>query len=405
MTESARVSEAPAVKGTGSRLLAYQPALDGIRALAVLAVLAYHAGMISGGYLGVDVFFLLSGNLITSLLLAEHHRTGRLDLRAFWVRRVARLLPASAALLTAAVVVSLVHPTEDAGADVIANAVSAALGLNNWWRIHASDSGGIWLGHIWSLSVEQQYYLVWPLLLSGLILALRRSGGRAGRPMVAVVAGLACVVAAWRIGLVLTGASDARWYFGTDTRADTLLVGSALALALDTSRRSGRAAHRTGNPPRAPGLWALAGWLGWLTLAVAVVLSPPLEGSPTYLALGGLLGVALAAGLVVAAVVVAPRRGAARLLSWGPMVRVGQISYAMYLWHYPIVAVLRGALAPRAGLWAATVASAVATVVVAWLSGIVVERPARRWITARLMPAQPARSARAVGIASSNSAI
>jgi peptidoglycan/LPS O-acetylase OafA/YrhL len=87
------------------------------------------------------------------------------------------------------------------------------------------------------------------------------------------------------------------------------------------------------------------------------------------------------------------------------MVRVGQISYAMYLWHYPIVAVLRGALAPRAGLWAATVASAIATVVVAWLSGIVVERPARRWITARLMPAQPARSARAVGIASSNSAI
>ena len=217
--------------------LAHRPALDGLRGAAVLSVLLYHTGVLRGGWIGVDTFFVLSGYLITSLLLAEHDRTGGIALKAFWGRRARRLLPALFLLLAGVGLFAALVATAEArsvirqdlwGALTYAATGSTSSGARATGRPFTQPSP---LAHIWSLAIEEQFYLVWPLVAWW---ALRRGGARR---LVTVAAAGGVVLAAWAIGLAWTGASVDRIYLGTDTRAPALLLGATLgALRVGTAR-------------------------------------------------------------------------------------------------------------------------------------------------------------------------
>ena len=228
----------------GRHGFAYQPALDGLRAIAVLAVIVYHLDYewMSGGFLGVDTFFVLSGYLITSLLLVEYTSTGTVSLRDFWVRRAKRLLPAALLLLAAVAVYGwLVAPTDRLG--TIRGDALATLAYVANWRFILDDASyfELWseaspLRHMWSLAIEEQFYVLWPLVVLGLL--------RAGRGRTTVLAVSCLLGAAGSVVLmaVLADVDRSRAYFGTDTRAHTILLVGAL-LAVDAA---------TGAPVRSP---------------------------------------------------------------------------------------------------------------------------------------------------------
>jgi peptidoglycan/LPS O-acetylase OafA/YrhL len=245
----------------GAPRLPYQPALDGLRAVAVLAVMLYHGQVawVRGGWLGVDLFFVLSGYLITSLLLAEWATSGGIDLKGFWSRRARRLLPALFTTLAAVAAYGAFLAPPDTLARLRWDGL-ATLGYVANWRLLASHQSYFEqfadpspLRHMWSLGIEEQYYLLWPLLLLG---ALRLARGRP-RPLLwgTLVAALASALA--MAALYRPGGDPSRVYYGTDTRAHTLLVGCLLALVLGASSTPGatvrkigsRCATTSGSPP------------------------------------------------------------------------------------------------------------------------------------------------------------
>ncbi|MFC0002768.1 acyltransferase family protein [Micromonospora siamensis] len=399
---------------------AYRPALDGVRGLAVAAVLAFHGGVaaLPGGFLGVDAFFVLSGFLITSLLLAEHRDTGRIDLVAFWGRRFRRLLPALLLVLAVVLLVSrwLLPDTE---LTALRWDALAALGYVANWRM-ANRDGDYFaatgspspLQHTWSLGIEEQFYLGWPLLL-GLLLALaaRRAGrapGSGTRP-----AGRSAAVLAFTLGGALASAVAAallfapdavdRVYYGTDTRAVALLIGAALAVALArrpatshapaTPATPEDATPEDATPEDATPAPAAAGApsprvrrvLGALALAGAVGtgwLWATANGGDPWLYRGGLTLAALAVAAVIAHATVSPGGPTARLLALPPLVWTGRISYGLYLWHWPL---FQWCDAERTGLTgpALLAARCALTLAVAVASYLLVERPIRR---ARRLP-------------------
>ncbi|MET8912057.1 acyltransferase family protein [Micromonospora sp. NPDC004551] len=372
------------MSGTSRARIAYQPALDGVRALAVTAVLAFHGGVaaLPGGFLGVDAFFVLSGFLITSLLLSEHRDTGRVDLVAFWGRRVRRLLPALLLVLLVVLLVSReLMPATELGAlrwDAL-----AALGYAANWRM-ANRDGDYFaatgspspLQHTWSLGIEEQFYLLWPLLLIALLgWAARRGPARPGRRLGAALAVVLLGAAGSALAEAALFSPDAldRVYYGTDTRAVALLAGAALAVLL---ARRNEAAARPGR--RHPVLGALAvagaavtGWC-WATA----------EGGDAWLYRGGLTVAALAVAAVIAHAVVSPASPTARLLALAPLVRLGRISYGVYLWHWPLFQWLTAGRTGLTGI-ALLAARCAVTLAVAAGSYLLVERPIRR---ARRLP-------------------
>ncbi len=358
--------------------LPYMPALDGVRALAVIAVLAYHAdlGWAQGGFLGVDVFFVLSGFLVTALLLTERQRFGHFSLARFWGRRARRLLPAVAVLLAAvAVVVPLLASDQ---AHRLRGDLGAALAYVSNWRLIFEDQSYFQatgrpplLQHLWSLAVEEQFYLLWPLLLG---VGLRVTGRRRQ-------VGLAAVVLAGASTLLMAilhdpTADPSRVYYGTDTRLAALLVGAALACYWP-----GRTAKR---PPLVPkpvievlGLAALAG----LLLCVREV-----HQYRPGLYRGGFLGVAVLAAVVVA--VAASRRPTvlSRLLAQPPLVWLGKRSYSVYLWFWPVFMLTRPhADVPFSGLPLLALRLAI-TLALASASYRFVEEPIRHGALSRLRP-------------------
>jgi peptidoglycan/LPS O-acetylase OafA/YrhL len=355
----------------------YQPALDGLRALAVLGVLLYHAGVswAPGGFLGVDAFFVLSGFLITSLLVDEWRKRGRIDFRAFWARRARRLLPALVLVVIAVGVYALFVARPDELERIRGDTFGSLLYVANWRQLFESSyfaqlSTPSPLRHTWSLGIEEQWYLVWPLAL---VLVLRVTAGRRWA-VIGVTTALAIGSAVLMAGLFDPGGDPSRVYYGTDTRAQALLLGAALAVLLARPRQRSRRRERR----PASGAASLIGlecvgivavvYLGWLWTHVA--------DTSTWLYTGGFL----IEGLAVAALIAAATRPYSPILgpvlSLAPLRAIGWISYGLYLWHWPVYVYLTPARTGLDGAQLLVVRLAV-TFALALASYRLVEQPIR----------------------------
>ncbi len=305
-------------------MFGYQPALDGVRAIAVVLVILFHAGLpsLSGGYVGVSVFFTLSGYLITSLLLAEHDRTGSVAVGAFYSRRIRRLFPASL------VCVCLIMLARWSGAfakvrGLRTDIIGALLHSFNWVKLAGTTSyGDLFLGgisplaHYWSLAIEEQFYWLWPIALLGLL----RLVGR--RHVERVVIGLFISFAAIAVAIAKTFGPDAA-YWATPARLPEILAGAALACVLARGRK-------------VPTLARLVGPLA-LGLVVAAALWLPSGTGPAYsgaLPFFSLLSVGLVYSLQVPGLL-------RRMLSTRPLFAIGRVSYGLYLFHWPVFVYLR----------------------------------------------------------------
>jgi peptidoglycan/LPS O-acetylase OafA/YrhL len=349
-----------ALNGTTSNQTATRlPGLDGLRALAVIAVIAFHEQLSAfpGGFLGVDVFFVLSGYLITDLLVAQWNRYGHLTLRGFWARRARRLLPALGVLLVAVTAATAV--IEPAQMTALRDALLAAVTYSsNWWQALAHHSYFAQFGpppplqHLWSLAIEEQFYLLWPLLLIGILKTCQSGRIRAA------LAWLGAALSALAMVLVyVPGADPSRVYYGTDTHASALFIGSALALTWPLRRM--QAMSRDG--ARVPDAIGLAG------IAVLAWAMGHLAGTDRVLYPAGLLIVALAAGGVVLAA------ASPGLVSWvlgGSVLRwIGIRSYGIYLWHWPVIALADAAFPrqlPAHWIWLPEVALSVGLAAASW---------------------------------------
>jgi peptidoglycan/LPS O-acetylase OafA/YrhL len=356
---------------TGRR--SFRSDIEGLRALAVILVVAFHGGFprISGGYIGVDIFYVISGFLITGLLVDELDRTGSISLRSFYARRARRLLPLAALVLVAVAVGMQIFTPPVFRPTVRFDAISAALYYSNW-QFALESVNYLTLGgaqnpvlHYWSLSVEEQFYLVWPLLL---ILGCRLWGRTIGAGGVRLRCGAIIAVAgtvSFAYSVVETAAQPAIAYFETTTRVWEFAAGAALALVASRLARM---------PSRAA---AAGGWLGLAAVVAAVFAYGPVTEFPGTAALLPVLG----AGLLIAAGTAAPARGVSALLSIGPLRYIGKISYAWYLWHWPCLVFARTARwAPadgRIGFTASAIAIAI-SLVLAIVTHALVEVPARR---------------------------
>jgi len=348
--------------------LPYRPGLDGLRALAVAGVVLYHAGVswMPGGFLGVDVFFVLSGYLITSLLLAERHRKGRVGFKAFWMRRARRLLPAVLLVVFVCLLAASTIARDDL-ARTRGDALASLVYLTNWHLIAASHSYFNAFGrpsllqHLWSLAVEEQFYLFWPLLLMGSLKLL----GRRYTVVLTVLLALASTALMW--GLYDPNQDPSRVYYGTDTRAATLLVGALLAFAWplggfrdEVSRRAAR---------------VLDG-VGCVALLAVLALFVRVQDYDPWLYRGGFLLVALCTAVLIA-VVVHPASFLGRALGTRMLRWIGVRSYGIYLWHWPVMMLSRpGIDVPWRGTFVVLAQIAV-TVGLAALSYRYVEMPVR----------------------------
>jgi peptidoglycan/LPS O-acetylase OafA/YrhL len=351
--------------------LGYRPALDGLRCCAVLAVLMLHSwhGLLPGGWVGVDLFFVLSGFLITTVLLTEHLTTGAISLSRFYARRVLRLLPAVAVLIPVCICAALfLQPSLLPG--TLHEALASSAYVSNW--LNPSDPHGL-LAHMWSLALEEQFYLIWPLLLCT---GLRLVGPR--WTLRVVLVGIAVLVADRAASSTSLGAAV---YFRTDSRADALLIGAALSLGYSLNMRPSR---------RLALLWGGVGAAVLVGMALRYDINVLGE---RQLALGGFTVVALAAAGVLAAALQLPLR----LLSWRPLVGVGRISYGIYLWHYPIATLVHARLVGAAPT--ALVLIVVLSLTVAMLSNRYIEQPflrLKRFVAAPVPIARSATAARAL---------
>ena len=356
--------------------IAYRPGLDGLRALAVAAVFLYHARIdwLPGGFLGVDLFFVLSGYLITSLLLVEWEARNRIDLRRFWLRRARRLLPALVVVVLASLALAAIFARQDL-AHTRSDAVSSLLYYTNWHEIVANHSYFNLMGnpsllqHTWSLAIEEQFYIVWPLLLVPCLVLV----GRKRLPML-VIAGIAASVALMWI-VYNPNADPSRVYYGTDTRAFLLLMGILLALVWPWIERLRQAVP-------------LLELLGVSALVGTVLLFLRMHEFNPTLFRGGDLAAAFCFSVLVAAVA-HPRTGIGEALGVAPLRWVGERSYGIYLWHWPIIVLVAGVNArPSVGI---VLAEAALVLAIAALSYKYVEQPIRTGTLQRRLARHPRR--------------
>jgi peptidoglycan/LPS O-acetylase OafA/YrhL len=368
-----------------SKTTSHIPALDGLRAFAVIAVIAFHTNLSSlpGSYFGVDTFFTLSGFLITSLLVAEWTGRGRISLRSFWARRARRLLPALFLMLTGVGIIAAVWPQTLASPQLLGDAIATVFYAANWHLIaeHSNYFAATQpspLLHTWSLAIEEQFYLVWPLLV---LLVLRgRIGRRAKSPdtnphdtrrrrlwiLFGVSAGGAVASAVWMAVISHQGGDTARSYYGSDTRAQAILVGAALAVATTLLPRAAT--------QRAKLVLAGAGLLG---LAGTSALWAHVPENSLLAFHGGFFLAALSTAAIIACVTQLPRSGVGSFLSLRPLRYLGRISYGMYLWYLPFALILSG---PRTHLqgYPLFALRLVVVIAVATVSAYAVELPIRR---------------------------
>jgi peptidoglycan/LPS O-acetylase OafA/YrhL len=383
--------------------------------LSVLSIIAFHTGLnsVRGGFYGVDSFFVLSGFLITSLLVREWNGTGTIKLCRFWASRARRLLPALFLLVAVIGIVLGVVPTVLATPHVLGDALSTIFYVSNWYSIH----GGVTyfalstqpspLLHTWSLAIEEQFYVVWPLVVLAVLRvgtsrqsrsAQRRAQRKTRSRTVAVLGGgqvllvgpsrphddavwtrrrrlhmlfvVACVgslASALLMVVLAPNGYTTRAYYGTDTRAQALLVGAAIAIGLTLWRDGSARCWFT----RMASLLALVGVAGTAALWATT------SETSTFAFSGGFLVASLAAGAVVLGCAVAPRSVVVRLLELPPLPQWGRISYGVYLWYWPVLLIMTGQRL-HWGVYPLFLARVGVTVAIAALSHDLVEMPIRR---------------------------
>jgi peptidoglycan/LPS O-acetylase OafA/YrhL len=385
--------------------------LDGIRALSVLAIIAFHTGLnsVPGGFYGVDSFFVLSGFLITSLLVREWSGTGTIRLRRFWAGRARRLLPALFLLIAVIGIVLAVVPAVLATPNILGDALSTMFYVSNWYSIHngvtyfSLSTQPSPLLHTWSLAIEEQFYLVWPLVVLGVLkLGTSRRRRASRRPaeqhavdvlgggqlllvgpapvdddpawtrrrrlhVLFVVAILGSLGSAILMAILAPNGYTTRAYYGTDTRAQALLVGAAIAIGL-TLWKDGSARRWF---TRFTGVLALAAVAGTAALWATT------SETSTFAFSGGFMVASLAAGAVVLGCATAPRSLVVWLLELPPLPQWGRISYGVYLWYWPVLLVMTGQRL-HWGVYPLFLARVGVTVAIAALSYDLVEMPVRR---------------------------
>ena len=355
-----------------ARRPAHLPQLDGLRTVAVTLVLVYHVArtqetaFLPGGFVGVDLFFVLSGFLITSLLLREHRRTGRLDLRRFYVRRLWRLYPALVLVSALCAVVFAFFPATFGleAASPVEALVALVYGMS-WWSGLELPGGPYLLGLTWSLSVEEHFYLLWPVVLIAL---LRRGGGVRSVVAVAVLAN-AYTAALWHLG-----ADPDRLYYMADARFAQMLTGCALAAALLARPDLGRLR---------PAVSGRAAGVALLGIAAVALVGSRYEA---WYWSGGMQLVGVGAAVVIGHLAVHRDSRLSALLRWGPLPTLGVWSYGIYLWHLPLIRLAQPVLGETTPV---AVAAGLSAVPVAAASYRFVEQPLQRRRTLRLLSSTP----------------
>ncbi|HSL73477.1 MAG TPA: acyltransferase family protein [Ilumatobacteraceae bacterium] len=352
--------------------LPYLPALDGLRAIAVTAVLLYHLDLpwATGGFLGVDLFFVISGFLITTLLLGEHATTGRIGIRDFWVRRFKRLVPPLVVMTAATIGATRLWGLPEQWTSVRWDAAAALGYVANWRFVLAEQSyfetllGPSPLLHTWSLAVEEQWYVVWPLVMVGLAAVAARS--RRGGWWVLALIGAAAVASAVWMAVLYVASDPSRVYYGTDTRAQQLLVGAALAWLVRLRPRLSGIAERTS------GALAVTAALGLFAVLVSVT-----SDSASRLYHGGFLAISVLCAVLVVGTATTSVASPLRWLTSRPALWIGLRSYSIYLWHWPVIVFVgppMGVELPRVPL---VLLQVLVTLALADASHRLVERPTR----------------------------
>ena len=371
-SERSGESRAAAIESTWRHV----PALDGLRAAAVIAVLLFHGGYLEGGFLGVDLFFALSGFLITSLLIRDAAGTGSsgrgIDLLQFWGRRFRRLLPAVFTMITIVALWSWLFGSAADLEGVKRDGPWAVVYLANWHFI--SESGGYWASfaqpsmfdHLWSLAIEEQFYVLWPLVVLAIWTYARRPQGVL--LWLSVIGAIASVVT---MVVLYSGGDPTRVYMGTDTRASSVLVGAIAATASARAIVQRIVAALGGRADVV--IAAFGAFVLWSWWAVD-------GASAEALYRGGLFAHSVACAALVVLVATVRRGPSVTALAWAPLAWVGTMSYGLYLWHWPVYVVLSPERTGIDGLSLLFVRLAVSTAI-AYTSFKLVEDPLRRRVT------------------------
>ncbi|MBC1499943.1 acetyltransferase [Listeria weihenstephanensis] len=307
----------------------YVPSIDGLRALAVIAVIAYHLsfGWASGGFLGVDVFFVLSGYLITNILLSEWEKNERIDLKKFWLGRFRRLIPAVYLMIVVVVVFAVIF-NRPLLATLRGDATASFLYLSNWWFIFHNvsyfDSFGMAspLKNLWSLAIEEQFYIIWPLFIFGALKFIKKPKNILRIILIAALASAVLMAI-----LYSPDADPSRVYYGTDTRAFGLLLGGALAFVWPFTRLS----------PNIPKQGKIAvNVAGTASVLIFILCVATVNEYDSFLYRGGMFLIAINS-IVMIATIAHPASYLSKIFSFKPLRWIGMRSYGIYLWHYPII--------------------------------------------------------------------
>jgi peptidoglycan/LPS O-acetylase OafA/YrhL len=344
--------------------------IEGLRAVAVVSVMLWHAGVpfLRGGFVGVDVFFVISGYLMTGLLTRELTTRGHISFVGFYARRAKRLLPAAAVTLVGVAIATVLVLPRIRAADTGRDIVASALYVINWRLSESSvdylaaDNSPSPVLHFWSLAVEEQFYIVWPLLLALIGVLARRRISKVGPVAWGLVV---LVVTSFLWSVHYTAVEPEKAYFVTTTRLWELAVGGLVAVA-------GPGLARVVSPKVA----VVVGWLGLGVVVATIVLLPESMPFPGSVAALPVLGTAA----VIAVGPIAGRRGPVAVLSPVPMQQIGKLSYSLYLWHWPVLVIASALLLDRPGHLDPVVGVVVVTlsVIPAWLSFRLVEEPVRQ---------------------------